>query len=478
MLKKLIILMIFFCVSLPVFGQSVDTAWVRRYNGVENGDDEASALAVDGIGNILVTGNKGTIKYDSAGNLLWTGSWGGIDIAIDNSGNTFVTGVCTDSGTYDYSTIKYYPNGDTAWVRRYHNTPPGLNGVDVATCITVDASGNVYVSGTSSEVSGAWFRMNYATLKYDSNGNMLWVSRYTPYEVKTADPTDLAVDDSGNVYVTGTVGNYPYTCYTTIKYNPQGKQLWRNTYNSPDYLNDRSSVIAVDGSHNVYVTGSTGTIKYDADGKQLWVGLWVGSDMRMDDLGNIYLAGGISGDFATIKYYPNGDTGWVRKYNGPGDVNDGANAMAMDCFRNIYVTGYSGNWPNDDYATIKYDSNGNQLWVQRYNGPANYWDQPSDITVDFSGNIYVTGKSAQNSVSPYNFDYLTIKYVQFLRGDVNYDRQVVVADIVYLVSYLFKHGPAPNPLMSGDANCDGKVTISDIVYLVAYLFKHGPQPCS
>ncbi|HVP35490.1 MAG TPA: SBBP repeat-containing protein [Terriglobales bacterium] len=348
----------------------------------------------------------------------------------------------------------------------------------MATCITVDASGNVYVSGTSSEVSGAWFRMNYATLKYDSNGNMLWVSRYTPYEVKTADPTDLAVDDSGNVYVTGTVGNYPYTCYTTIKYNPQGKQLWRNTYNSPDYLNDRSSVIAVDGSHNVYVTGSTGTIKYDADGKQLWVGLWVGSDMRMDDLGNIYLAGGISGDFATIKYYPNGDTGWVRKYNGPGDVNDGANAMAMDCFRNIYVTGYSGNWPNDDYATIKYDSNGNQLWVQRYNGPANYWDQPSDITVDFSGNIYVTGKSAQNSVSPYNFDYLTIKYVQFLRGDVNYDRQVVVADIVYLVSYLFKHGPAPNPLMSGDANCDGKVTISDIVYLVAYLFKHGPQPCS
>jgi hypothetical protein len=67
-------------------------------------------------------------------------------------------------------------------------------------------------------------------------------------------------------------------------------------------------------------------------------------------------------------------------------------------------------------------------------------------------------------------------YYHYLRGDANQDKKVTIADIVFLVSYLFKHGPAPAPLKSGDANCDGKVTVADVVYLVAYLFKHGPQP--
>jgi len=49
-------------------------------------------------------------------------------------------------------------------------------------------------------------------------------------------------------------------------------------------------------------------------------------------------------------------------------------------------------------------------------------------------------------------------------------------DIVFVVSYLFKHGRPPEPMQCGDANNDGKVTIADIVYLVAYLFKFGPPP--
>lgn len=67
-------------------------------------------------------------------------------------------------------------------------------------------------------------------------------------------------------------------------------------------------------------------------------------------------------------------------------------------------------------------------------------------------------------------------YYHYLRGDANQDEKVTVADIVFLVSYLFKHGPAPAPLQSGEVNCDGEVTVADVVYLVAYLFKHGPQP--
>ena len=64
----------------------------------------------------------------------------------------------------------------------------------------------------------------------------------------------------------------------------------------------------------------------------------------------------------------------------------------------------------------------------------------------------------------------------FLRGDANSDKQLTVADVVYLVSYIFKRGAQPRPLEAGDANRDGKVNIADIVYLVAYLFKAGAPP--
>ena len=62
------------------------------------------------------------------------------------------------------------------------------------------------------------------------------------------------------------------------------------------------------------------------------------------------------------------------------------------------------------------------------------------------------------------------------RGNVNCDEQVSVADVVYLISYLFRGGPSPHPLENGDVNCDGKVTVSDVLHLVNYLFKGGPPP--
>jgi len=65
-----------------------------------------------------------------------------------------------------------------------------------------------------------------------------------------------------------------------------------------------------------------------------------------------------------------------------------------------------------------------------------------------------------------------------LRGDANGDCKVMVSDVIYLVNYLFKGGPASNPVEAGDANCDDEVTVSDVVYLINYLFKGGPPPCS
>ncbi|MDH4223578.1 MAG: dockerin type I domain-containing protein [candidate division Zixibacteria bacterium] len=64
----------------------------------------------------------------------------------------------------------------------------------------------------------------------------------------------------------------------------------------------------------------------------------------------------------------------------------------------------------------------------------------------------------------------------FERGDANYDGDLSASDVIYLVNYLFKGGPYPQPLPAGDANCDGEITVSDTIYLINFLFKGGPSP--
>jgi len=66
----------------------------------------------------------------------------------------------------------------------------------------------------------------------------------------------------------------------------------------------------------------------------------------------------------------------------------------------------------------------------------------------------------------------------FICGDVNNDGKVNLSDIIYLVNYIFKGGPAPIPLQAGDVNKNGQVNLADIVYLVNYIFKGGPKPCA
>ncbi len=74
-----------------------------------------------------------------------------------------------------------------------------------------------------------------------------------------------------------------------------------------------------------------------------------------------------------------------------------------------------------------------------------------------------------------NQDTATVSFTA-IRGDANGDAIIDVGDVVYVVSYLYKNGPAPDPLDAGDANCDAIVNVGDIVYLVSYLYKGGPPP--
>ena len=142
-------------------------------------------------------------------------------------------------------------------------------------------------------------------------------------------------------------------------------------------------------------------------------------DMAVDSDGNVYVTGYSQGatsgnDYVTIKYDKHGNQAWgageagVRRYNGPAHLSDVATAIAVDSDRNVYVTGSSvGFGTSSDYATIKYDSAGNQLWVQRYNGPGNGGDFARGIVVDSASNVYVTGYSFGSGTSS---DFATIKY--------------------------------------------------------------------
>jgi outer membrane protein assembly factor BamB len=438
--------------------------WVARYDGPDHVADWANAIAVDAKGNVYVTGSSGyynnygksdgtdgrtdyaTVKYDTSGKQLWAASYNGrlngwdepSAIVVDGSGNVYVTG-CSSGSKRDYATIKYNANGKELWVQRY-NGPGGKwykksESDDWACAIAVDGSGNVYVTGCSSG-SNLDNYYDYATIKYDRNGKQLWVKRYpglTSDNYTTAYATAIAIDGSGNVYVTGySMGSNYDRDYATIKYSTNGKQLWVARYNGPTKGSDYASAIAIDGSGNVYVTGYSeslgdtddyATIKYDTNGKQLWAKRYNGPGncrdeacaIAVDGSGNVYVTGSSEGsgydwDYATIKYSTNGKQLWVARYNGPTKGDDRPNDVAVDGSDNVYVTGWSKGLGDDyDYVTIMYSTNGKQLWLKRYNGPGNGLDKASAIAVDGSGNVYVTGES-EGSSDWFPSDYATIKY--------------------------------------------------------------------
>jgi len=135
----------------------------------------------------------------------------------------------------------------------------------------------------------------------------------------------------------------------------------------------------------------------------------------VDNQGNSYITGlstGISNyyDYATIKYNSNGDTIWVRRYNGPGDRDDRAWSIAVDNHGDVYITGdsYYSDDILEDYATIKYSSYGVQRWVARFDGEEESHDYCFKIALDSSNNVYVAGSTDDTS----GYDYGTIKYLQ------------------------------------------------------------------
>ncbi|MBS1518118.1 MAG: SBBP repeat-containing protein [Bacteroidetes bacterium] len=455
-MKILFLLLFSFLILIQENANSqITQEWAKRYNASGNGNDEAYKTAIDNSGNVYVTGRSflsasnfdyATIKYNSNGDQLWIKRYdgaGGIDeassIAVDNSGNVYVSGKSQGGASNnDFVTIKYNSNGDQLWLRSYNG--PG-NGVDNATAMYVDAAGNVYVTGLS------WGGLNFdiATVKYDTDGVIQLVLRYNGPANADDFPTSIYSNNNGYIYVTGaSEGTGSSYDFVTIMYLPNGGTNWVRRYNGPDNSSDFGRSLAVDNAGNIIVTGESvsanigydyATVKYSQNGDSLWVkrynGTGNGDDISVsvitDNQNNVLVTGssmgiGTAEDYVTIKYNPAGVQQWLQRYNGATNGRDVPAAMITGNNNSVYITGVSlGSGTSNDYATVKYDNNGVEKWVRTYNGSGNGIDAATSISVNNQEFVVVTGLSYGGSGT--NYDYATVKYSQ-LSGIQNISNEI------------------------------------------------------
>lgn len=247
--------------------------WTLRYDSGQDYWNQVTAVAWCPDNAVVVTGfsygssnnlDIATIKMNSDdGEILWTQRWAASgtsiddarDIAVDDSGNVFVTGV-TAVGTPEgnnYVTIRYSPDGNEDWAVQYHS------GDDDAVAVVPDGAGGCYVTGHSS-YGGNY---DYLTIYYDSLGAETWVSRVGGPANGTDRARAMVTDPTGSyLYVTGSgyAGTTGMDYYTLKLDRATGDTLWGRTYDgtAASPAHDFAFAIAKDNAtpQNVYVTGA------------------------------------------------------------------------------------------------------------------------------------------------------------------------------------------------------------------------------
>jgi hypothetical protein len=397
-----------------------------------------------------------------------SGSDIGYGIAVDGSGNVYVTGISLATWgspirayTYGIDTFvaKLDPNGALLW-----NTFLGGNYDDNGRTIAVDKDGNVYVAGTDRGIWGSPVR-DYTpsanghyeafAVKLDSSGVLQW----STFLGGNGDDggSAIVIDENGNIYVVGysdaAWGCLPISCtvraYTNVldaydafvaKLDSNGVLQWNTFLGGTG--SDSGSDIGMDADGNIYVGGySTATwgapirafihddsfvAKLDSDGALQWNTFLGGSDtdsgsaIALDGVGNIYVAGT---SYATwgipLRAYNNGTStpntnrdAFVAKLNSSGVLQwntflggsgaDWGTDIIMNSSGNAYVTGYSSaTWGApvavfkggySDAFIVKLNSNGELGWNTFLGGTGE--DVGMAITVDASNNVYLTGYSS------------------------------------------------------------------------------------
>ncbi|HEV8111720.1 MAG TPA: SBBP repeat-containing protein [Planctomycetota bacterium] len=309
-------------VITAAFGPDGALRWSRTYNGPGNWADQGRAVALGPGGVLYVAGNTPDpqsyanvllLKYDTvSGNLLnaiqyssgpGLSEYGG-SVATDAQGNVYVGGGTVGDGE-DAMVLKFNAAGQFQWKRIWDGPAFAPYSQDTVLEIVMDPSDVpvVLIHG----VMGS-NHPDYVVVKYDpSNGSTIWEANWGSNGEDS--PRDMAIDGSGEVYVTGTT----LSVFSTIKLRGSDGQLLWQAYDSAG-ARDSATALALDGQGGVYITGRIDpdgdvsnlndniyTVKRDAgSGALQWSHLYganclycydVPADVIVDPAGNVFVAG-------------------------------------------------------------------------------------------------------------------------------------------------------------------------------------------
>jgi uncharacterized delta-60 repeat protein len=374
------------------FNANGQIVWQRTAGGTAGMNDYGVAVTTDALNNIYVAGAMTApntmfdfvvLKYSPQGNLEWTRTWDGSQnlqdvptcIKLDDNANIYVAGGTTNFTTQvNYAVLKLNNSGVIQWVREYDYT--GL--YDFATAIETRTDGKLVVTGASASAANAW---DYATLLLnDATGVIEDTKRVLVPEVGLDQALAVTRDANNNMYITGYSDRNGNKNIQTLKLNSNFGLEWVKTFDNAG-LEDVAKAIECDAFGNVYIAGHTTT-----------------SDEGVK--------------FVTIKYAPNGDLVWEKEYKLPAGGDAKAADIAVSDNGDVYVSGTSDNGNNKDFATLKYNAQGQLKFAKQYEAIGN--EEAANIEVDTQGNIYVSGKSKDaNDVQ----SYLMVKYGEWDRPE-------------------------------------------------------------
>ncbi len=352
-----------------------------------------------------------TSSVAAAPTAIWVRTLGGINfddghgLAADSSGNIYVTGKTESfgAGGSDVFLLKYSPSGSLVWQRTW-----GGNVTDVGRSVAVDASGSIYVTGSTFSFAGG-LNEDAFLLKFNSTGDLQWEKTWGASKADFG--LSVAVDSTGAAYVTGSTSSFGAGGEDTflLKFNSTGDLVWQRTWGGSKV--DEAFAVAAYSSSNIYVAGSTASfgagakdallLKFDSAGNLLWQRIWGGSandtahGLALDSSGNVYLTGFTnswgagSSDVFLLKFDPSGNLVWQKTWGGI-DFDDGR-GVAVDASGRVYVTGITTSFGagRDDVLLLKFDASGRLTGQTTWGGIGT--DDGLGIAVDSSGNAIATG---------------------------------------------------------------------------------------
>ncbi len=397
-----------------------DTLWTRSW--VRRGDEHgAVGVDVDPQCNVFVAANNrdsgGSVtKYSSTGQEQWRRARMPDDsvagLTVDGSGNCYLAGMFgpAEPPADGYlGVVKFAPSGEELWYRSWAAPDPRWESRGTAVALT---SNGVAVGGHLDD-------LNAVTVRYDSAGNKTWARRFGGPGQSRDGATEVAFAPDGGVVAAGFMDNTNSGRDIAVSsYSASGELRWLRTYGYEDCGDEEASALALDDVGNVHVTGSSYTeatgydyvsLKYDRDGTRLWASRYDGPAhgddkpvaLAVDPAGNVTVTGSSFGigtdlDYATVRYSATGQELWVRRYNGGADTADMAVGVVVDSSGAAFVAGYSAHGLHDTATTIMYDHGGTVIWTRKTLGVhptyRGFW--VSGIAWSPDGNLCLAGSGA------------------------------------------------------------------------------------